>query len=95
MVCTESQLHRRENGAGRMASGWHQDGIRMAVRRATPTRWHTELERAKESRTTTGHGLGEVWLAGHQLGPHCTGCDTNDSAMRTRFARQSTEGADG
>lgn len=51
-----------------MASGWHQDGTRMAARRATPTRWHTELERAEESRTSTGHGLGEVSWAARQVG---------------------------
>lgn len=50
-------------GERTVLEGWHQDGIRMAVRRATPTRWHTGLERAEESRTSTGHGFGEVSLA--------------------------------
>lgn len=93
ILLTDSQLHRRENGAGRMmvASGWHQDGTRMAVRRATPTRWHTELE----SRTTTGHGFGdgEGGLAGSSPGWAHTARDVTQMTQpwRTRFARQSTE----
>lgn len=73
-----------------MTPAWHQ----LVVSRAAPSTWHTELERAAES-NQQGHGVGEVALAALPARSHRTGWDTNDSAMRTRIARQGTQGAAG
>lgn len=77
---------------------WKDDGIRMAPGWQHQRDGTRKLERAKESRNHhRTQDLGWGGLAGSWPGwAHTTrGCDTNDSAMRTRFARQSTEGADG